>query len=495
MGNKQDKTDADFLNLTITVYAVMKTFLYQQLSDRLARMIDDQTLKTGAKLPSVRSLSKEQGVSLSTAFQAYIDLENKGLIISKPKSGYYVRFSPGSIKACSDSFREITASEALDTNGLIRSVHDNALRTDITHFSVNVPSEKLLPAAKLKKAVHHALNANASGLLNYEQAAGNALLRTQIARLSFNSGAQVDKNDVIVTSGCLEAIHLALQAATSPGDKVAIESPTYYGIHQAVTQLGRIPVEIPTYSKDGPDLYVLERAVAKEQIKACVFVTNFSNPVGSCMPDDNKIKLVQLADQCDIKVIEVDIYGELCFGEVRPKTCKAFDHHDRVILCSSFSKCLAPGYRVGWILPGRSYQKVLQLKMTQSVASPSLTQAAVAHFIENGRYDLHIRKLRKALHVQSLQYLKDIYQHFPKHIRVTQPLGGYSFWVELQHGSDTSMIFAKALKQGVSFAPGQIFSHKFDFRHCLRISFGHPYDDRTGMALRKLGKIIHEATG
>lgn len=464
-------------------------FLYHQLSTRFAEMITAGALQPGDKLPSVRSLSKEQGVSQSTAFQCYIELENRGLIESRPKSGYYVKFSPRQLNRCTDSFVENVQSD-YQIDDMITAVLQHSSMSDMVHFSINAPSEAMLPIAKMKRSVHHVLSSYPQQALSYERPEGNESLRKQIARIAFDAGIKVKPNEIIVTNGCLEAINLALLATTNHGDQVAIESPTYYGIHQAIVNKGLDPVEIETHAATGIDLEILERHLSAGKIRAGIFVTNFSNPLGACIPENRKKQLVQLMEKYKVRMIEVDIYGSLHFDDLRPKTCKAYDTTDNVILCSSVSKSLAPGYRVGWIMPGSEYRKVLHLKLNQSVASPTLTQAAVAHFIENGRYDLHVRNFRKALHMQSLRYLKAIHDYFPKDVQVTQPRGGYVFWIVLKPGIDTWVIYQAAVRSGISFAPGQLFSKKYDFSNCLRISFGLPFTERVDIALKTLGQII-----
>lgn len=484
------KTDTDIVDLTITDgYYKMEKFLYSQLADKFEEMISSGILEVGNKLPSIRALSKERGVSHSTSYQCYIELEKRGLIEARPKSGYYVRFRPSLLKPCTNTFIE-NDSETADIDDMIREVLQNSSRNDCVHFSVSVPDNQLLPLVKLKKSAQFVLNHHPAQALSYEKPEGNENLRKQIARQAFNSGIQTTPGEIIITSGCLEAINLALRATTCPGDYVAIESPTYYGIHRTIVSMGLIPVEIETRSDIGIDLNILTQLLKANSISACVFVTNFSNPLGASISDNNKKELIRIMEEYSAQLIEVDIYGDIYFENHRPKTCKGFDVADNVILCSSVSKSLAPGYRVGWIMPGKSYGKVLHLKLNQSVASPTLTQAIVGHFIENGRYDLHMRKLRTILHQHSMRYLKAIHEYFPEDIRVTQPKGGYVFWVALRNGINTYSIYQEALTKGVTFAPGQIFSRKFDFSNCLRLSFGTPFSDKVDKALKTLGEII-----
>ncbi len=464
--------------------------LYQEVADRIESLIEKRALKVGDKLLSVRSLSKEQGISLSTAFQAYYYLESKGLVEARPQSGYYVKFAPThmlEVPSCcspSDEVVPVTIDE------MISSVY-NDLRSDkLINFSLAAPAVELLPAAKLNKAITQALRGAQDSCLGYEHIQGNVQLRKQIARQSFNWGGTLGEDDIVVTAGCMEALALSLKAITKPGDAVAIESPTYFGIFQVMESLGLKVVEIPTDPVTGIDLDYLETSIRKFNIKTCLFVCNFNNPMGSCLSDEKKKKLVDLLTRNNVPLIEDDIYGELYFGKIRPRTCKSFDKKGMVIQCGSFSKSLAPGYRIGWAVPGKFKEGVIRLKRMNSVSTNTLAQSAIAHFLANGRYELHLRHLRKALHTQSLRYIQAITEYFPESTRVTRPQGGFALWLELDKKVDTYKLHKRALKLGIGIAPGQIFSSQGRFENCFRLSFGLPWSERVEHGIRTLGELV-----
>ncbi len=463
--------------------------LYQEVADRIEQLIENRALKVGDKLLSVRSLSKEQGISLSTAFQAYYHLEGKGLVEARPQSGYYVKFSPRhtlEVPTCCDPAEKAVP---VTIDEMISGVYDDLRSEKLVNFSLGAPAPELLPAAKLNKAVVQALRNSHDSCLNYEHVQGNIELRKQIARQSFNWGGTLGEDDIVVTAGCMEALSLSLKAVTKPGDAVAIESPTYFGIFQVMESLGLKVVEIPTDPTSGIDLDQLEQAIRRFSIKACLFVCNFNNPMGSCLPDEKKKQLVELLTRKNVPLIEDDIYGELYFGKSRPRTCKVFDTEGIVIQCGSFSKSLAPGYRIGWAIPGRYMERIIRLKRMNSVSTNTLAQSAIALFLENGRYELHLRHLRKALHTQSLKYIQAISQYFPDHTRMTRPQGGFALWLELDRKVDTYALHKRALKQGIGMAPGQIFSSQGKFENCFRISFGLPWSTRVDHGLKTLGDL------
>lgn len=472
--------------------AAVKTFVmkYLQIASHIEALINTDVLRIGDKLPSVRTLAEEKSISMGTAFQAYYHLEGKGLIESRPKSGYYVRFSRRRFPALPTGVQPDVLSHNVTVKDMIAEIYSDIAAPIRYNFAMAVPDVSLLPAAKLNKSMVHALRHAKDHGIGYESTQGNPELRKQIARLAFNWGGNVSPEDVIVTNGCLEAVTTCLKAVTSHGDTVAVECPTYFGIWQAVESLGLKAVEISNDPVTGLDLDCLQKAIQNFPIKAVVCVPNFNNPLGSCMPDERKKQLVQLITQHKIPLIEDDIYGELYFGSSRPRTCKTFDREGWVMHCASLSKSLAPGYRIGWVLPGRFRSEVAQLKRMQNISCPTITQAAVAHFLQTGRYDLHLRSLRKALHTQCLRYTQSIIEHFPQGTHISRPHGGFVLWLELPQEVDVFRLRSEALQKGIALVPGKIFSASCNFSHCLRLSFGKPWSEDVDYGLKLLGDLV-----
>lgn len=463
---------------------------YIEVAERIEKLIEKKALKVGDKLLSVRALSKEQGISLSTAFQSYYLLESKGLIEARPQSGYYVTCSLEHVLELPCVCEPPDDAVPVSVDEMISSVYYDLSSDKLINFSLGAPSIKLMPAAKLNKAVMQAVRDSKTSCLGYEHIQGNLELRRQIARQAFNWGGTPGEEDVVVTAGCVEALSLCIRAITKPGDAVAIESPTYFAIFQVMESHGLKVVEIPTDPITGVDLDYLESAIPKFDIKACLFVTNFNNPLGSCIPDDRKKMLVELLAKKEIPLIEDDIYGELYFGKTRPRTCKYYDKKGLVLYCSSFSKSLAPGHRIGWCLPGKFKDRVIKLKRMHTVSTNTLSQSTIAHFLANGRYELHLRHLRKALHTQSLRYVQAINDYFPDDTRLTRPQGGFALWIELNKKINTYKLHKRALKQNIGIAPGQIFSSQARFENCFRMCYGEPYTDHIEAGIKTLGKLI-----
>jgi len=465
-------------------------FLYLQIAERLGNQIRQQLLKTGEKLPSVRALSNEQGISLSTAYKAYVQLEIKGLIEARPKSGYYVRYTPARSFDQQRPAGQEKETKKLSLDEMIARVYRHFSSDSIIKLSRASPALSLLPQAKLNKSMMEAIRLSPNSCINYEEIQGNENLRKHIARQAFSWGGNILPEDVVTTQGCMEALVFCLKAVTKPGDVVAIESPAYFGIFTTVQSLGLKILEVPTDPVEGIDLDFLEKAIDEQQIKACLFVPTFSNPLGYCMTNEKKKKLVELLATKEVPLIEDDIYGEMYFDKTRPRTCKSYDKQGLVLLCSSISKSLAPGYRVGWCIPGKFKTQVINFKLMHTLSSATPTQAAIGNFFETGRYDLHMRNLRKTLHTQCLRYTQAIAEYFPADIKVSRPQGGYVLWIELNKKIDAFELYERALNYNISISPGQIFSTDSRFTNFIRISFGMPYNDEIEQSFKTLGRLI-----
>ena len=464
--------------------------LYLQVANGVERMITDDILKIGDKLPSVRLLSEEYGISMGTAFQAYYHLEGKGLIESRPKSGYYVRFNFRRFPDLPKVIQPEPVSSEVSVKETINSIYGDIASHIKMNFAIAVPDASLLPTAKINKSVIQALRKSKDHCIAYENTQGNIDLRKQIAKLAFNWGGKFKTDDIIVTSGCLEAINLCLRAVTQNGDTVAVESPNYFGIYQSLENMGLKVVEISSDPATGLDIDCLEKSIEKFNIKACIVTPNFNNPSGSCMPEENKKRLVEVITKYNIALIEDDIYGELYFGRSRPRTCKYYDTKDLVMHCASLSKSLAPGYRIGWTIPGKFIEDVKQIKRTSDISSPSLTQAAMAHFLGNGRYEYHLKNLRRALHTQYLKYTQAVIEYFPEGTKLSRPQGGFVLWVELPKKVNASKLRSEAMRHHISVVPGKIFSVRCNYNNFIRISFGKPWNEDMDYGLMMLGKIV-----
>ncbi len=464
-----------------------KDLLYVQIANHIEQQVKTDMLRIGDRLPSLRIMATEKGVSLNTAQQAYYELESRGLIESRPQSGYYVSYAHKQFRNIPSTSKPVIARSGEDATDIISAVIQNAQKAELA-FSSGVISSKLLPVAKLNKALMHATREMPDSGTDYERF-GNAKLKNQIALRSMLWGGKLGPEDIVTTSGCMEALSFCMLSVAEKGDTIAVESPVYFGILQLARNLGLHVLELPTHPVDGIELDALKKALEKKKVKLCLLISNFNNPLGSCMPDEHKKEVVRLMEKHNVPLIEDDLFGDLYFGDHRPATCKSFDESGIVLWCGSFSKTLAPGYRVGWVAPGKFRQKVENTKLYHSLYCTSLTHQAVGSLLENGRYEHHLRKLRMALHRNSLQMLRCISEYFPADTKVSRPKGGMQLWVELNQTTDTVELYNRAMRHGISIAPGRMFTLQNQYNHCLKLNYGMMWTPRVEEGLRTLGRL------
>ncbi|HTQ46358.1 MAG TPA: PLP-dependent aminotransferase family protein [Polyangiaceae bacterium] len=463
--------------------------LYEALANDLARLVSKGTLRPGDRLPSVRQLSDQRGVSVSTVLQAYLLLENRGIVETRPQSGHYVRARRLSLVAEPRTPRGATQATRVSVTELIARVYSASRDPRNVLLGGGFMSPELLPTESLNRRLAAVARAAGGAGIAYDPPPGLPALRRAIARRAADYDVALSADDVVTTVGTMEALHLCLRAVARHGDTIVVESPAYYGVLQLIESLGMRVLEVPSNAGTGVDLARLQEALRQHPVRAVLLVPTFSNPLGALMPDDTKRELVRMLARHEVPLIEDDIYGDLGFDAARPRPAKAFDRHGLVMLCTSFSKTLAPGYRVGWVAPGRWRDAVERLKFAQTVGTPTLPQMAIADFLENGGYERHLRRLRRSLADQVGRVSDAVAEHFPKGTRISRPRGGFLLWVEMPPGKNALDLHDRALARGVSIAPGPIFSAKQRFSNCLRLSCAWPWSDRIERAIRTLGEL------
>lgn len=466
---------------------------YRRLAAVVEKMIRDRTLGDGARLPSVRQFSIQQRVSVPTALQAYASLEAQGLIEAKPRSGFYVRSiptAPARKKLNGGRFPQVTdlaALEALDPIDVLMNDNNDAT---LASMGCGWPGQDVSPPPRLTQIT--VSMARKFGVRNavYDYPPGAPELRHELALRSLRQGCALTADEIIVTTGATEAVALAIRATCEPGSTVIIESPSYFGTTHMLRQLQLNALPIPMDGATGLDLDTLELALKKTRASAALLCPNFHNPTGASMSEENKQRLVALLSAANIPIIEDDIYGDLPHRGPRPHCLKAYDRTGDVLLCSSFSKTLAPGYRVGYIAPGHRYRRILSLKRATSLASTSLPAFAIAEFLKTGGYDRYLRTVCRLYGERTARMLQAIEEHFPSETRVVPPGGGFVLWCELAAKTDAIRVFKKALAAGITLAPGPLFSPHGEFENFIRLNCSHPYTAKTDRAMKLLGKIV-----
>jgi DNA-binding transcriptional MocR family regulator len=466
-------------------------FRYARLADDLEGKIRDGVYRSGEKMPSLRKLHDQTGLSITTVYQAYIELEKRGVVAPRQKSGYYVQPLLERILPPPEAQQLQPEPKKVTVNALAYAIVDDMSNPDFLQLGGSTVMPELLPFKQLSRTVRSlSMEAMKRSLMRYEDPYGNAELKRQIAKRMVGQARQTVLDELVITSGCIEAVNLCLRAIGDAGDTVVVESPTYPWFLQIIEDQNKFALEMPTDPQTGIDLDQLARALEKNAVAACLLVPNFHNPLGYVMPNKNKKALVAMMAAKKIPIIEDNIHGELYFGRQRPSTLKSYDRKGLVLHCGSFSKTLSPGLRVGWTLPGRYTDRVRRLKMDGNVSSPTLNQEVVARFLKDGAFDRHLRRLRTALQNQITNTALAIARYFPADTRITAPAGGLTLWVELNRRVDGLKVFHAARKKKISIFPGSICSTTDRYNHCIRISCGYPWTEKTEAGIRTLAEIV-----
>lgn len=463
--------------------------LYRQVKQTVLGLIQKGELGPGDRAPSLRSMSLTRKVSLSTVLQAYMELEDDGVLESRPKSGFFVKATSSAQIPLPSPATQVSKPVLGQKNDFILQVLEACTSPDLLQIGSSLVDPSLLPVTALQRSYQRVLKEHPELTYAYAPSEGLPELRRMLALRGLAAGSDFDETRTIVTVGGSEALTVALRALTRPGDMVAIETPTYYGFIHMLEILGLRAVEIPTCMGEGVEMDDLRRALDRYPIRACLFSPNFNNPIGSLYPDEKKEAVVKLLEQKGVPLIEDDIYGDLHFTPKRPLAAKHFDRKGNVLYCSSFSKTLSPGLRVGWLEAGSRFETALKIKASSSLANPGLPQMAVVDFLRTGHYDRHLRHVRGELTNLAARYRGLIGQYFPVGTKVTQPMGGTVLWVELPGKADGDKIFRRARDEGMNVVPGSIFNSQSRFQNCIRINFARPLTPKIDQALRRLGEI------
>jgi DNA-binding transcriptional MocR family regulator len=464
-------------------------FRYEQLADLIAGLVSRGTLRPGSRAPSLREVSRQQRTSLTTALQAYRRLEDLGILEARPQSGFYVVTAPVTMPMPAMT-RPPARPTSVAVSGLMLELLEHAADERFVPLGCAIPSPQLLASGRLDRFLARAARTEGRRQNTYTAPRGDQSLRIEIARRALRWGQALSPQDIAITCGCTEALALSLNAVARPGDTIAIESPTYFGLLQVLRALRLKALELPTDARTGVDIDALDRALRAGAVRACVLASSYNNPLGCTMPEDRKVAALRLLAKHGVPLIEDDVYGDIHFGDERPRPFSSLDRHQNTIYCGSFSKTLAPGYRVGWVATSRHMQRVLEFKSASTLCGPVLPQRALAAFLSSGGYDHHLRRIRRAFCDTLRSMVKEIERTFPEGTKVSQPEGGFVLWVELPRRLDTGPLFAQTLEKGICFAPGVVFSASGRHAHCLRLSGGFGWDPGIERGVRTLGALV-----
>jgi DNA-binding transcriptional MocR family regulator len=465
-------------------------FLYQQVVDFIDKQQELGALRPGDKLPSLRKLSKQFEISVPTVKQAYIELERQGRISARPQSGYYLKAQMARTLMPRPSHWTGSSPVEVNNRSLIEQVYEAVHLPDSVALGISNPVCTHPPDKALARLMRSVLSKVSEKAVSYGPINGDPKLRMQLAFRYQEQGIAIDYNDIVITNGAQEALSIALQCVAKKGDVIAVESPCYFGLIELIESLEMKALEVYTCTEDGVDLVELEKTLEQHQVNVCLFSTAINNPLGSMMTDQRRKALVSLLEKYNIPLIEDDVYGDLYFEGTRPKPAQLYSNKGMVLTCSSFSKTAAPGYRIGWLVAGKYEEQAKRIKRAQSCSTSMLQQWTMTEYLLSGEYDRHLNVLRKKLVYNCERMRALVAEHFPSEVCISQPKGGSVLWVRCRSHVDTSQFFQQAISEGVSFAPGEVFSLSGKYKNYMRISYGVQWSDRVEQAIQSLGKIV-----
>ncbi|WP_114811105.1 PLP-dependent aminotransferase family protein [Paraburkholderia kururiensis] len=476
--------------------------LYEKLTADVEAQIRGGVFRAGERIPSVRQTSQQYRVSIKTVIRAYLQLESRGLIESRPQSGYFVRAAAGGQRQALrknegragaeglTASRPAAVSAQVDVSRLVLATLRSIGVDKAVPLGSPYPDPSRFPSAKISRYAYNIARRKVQWGVTDELPPGHPELIRQIARRYAENGVPVDAREIVVTVGATEAINLCLQAVAKPGDTVAVESPTFYAMLHAIERMGMRAIEVATHPREGIDIDALADLLAKRRIAACMVMPNFQNPLGFQMPDEKKRALVELLTRHDVPVIENDVYQELHYGDVHPTALKSYDTAGIVLHCASFAKSLTAAYRVGWAMPGRYRDQVEKLKFLNTLTTPSIAQLAIAEYLKNDGYDHHLRRLRQAYAHQAKLMRATVARFFPEGTRTSEPQGGYVLWVELPRKVDSMQLYRDALEAGITVGPGCMFSAKGGYGHFIRLNYSYAWSPEIEQAVIAVGRLV-----
>ena len=467
---------------------------YKNLAEQIISDIQSARLLSGQRMPSLRRLAEQSSVSMTTALNCYRLLENQGWLVARPQSGFYVSAPLG----CGDT------PEPVHFRSRVTTMRADPLGSGGTNgfsgpFGFSQLGPDLLPTTELQRSLKRAMHSLGDEFLQYADAQGVAVLRRALSRHYAAASFPVAAEELVISNGCIDAVRVALEVTSKPGDGVAISSPCFNGLLELLAGLGRKVVEIPCLS-DGLDLDQLEQHLKRNEIAACLFSSSHMNPHGACLSVKQKKALADLANRYRVPMIEDDIYSDLSYDNQVQLPVKYWDKGGYVLWCSSVSKTLAAGLRLGWCWPGRYQQAYLRRMQIESLACNSLLQCGLADFIQQGQYLKHLKRVRAALFSRVCDYRKLLLERLPAGSAVSQPEGGMVLWVQVAN-LDSARLADMARDRGVDIRHGALFSSRGLYKDCFRLNAGsslkqlHDQARSIEQALVELCELVVEVAG
>lgn len=435
--------------------------LYRQLYDYIRSAIGTGALPLGARLPATRELAGQLGLNRATVSAAYELLESEGLIRGHVGRGSFV-----------------SARTAIQPT---------------IGFAASRPDADLFPLDDFRQTCREVIEGpEALAILQLGVPNGYAPLREYLLEQARTAGEASPNDDILITSGCQQALDLIRRVLAGPADTIAVEDPVYPGLRAAFQQDGARLLGIPV-DRNGMDIDRLEQMLQSEHPRLTVITPDFQNPTGTSIPSGLRNRVLRSVKSASTTLVENDIYGELRYNGSRARTVKSLDPNAGTLLLRSFSKIAFPGLRVGWIIgPREIVRRLAEAKRLCDLHTDQLSQAVILRFAQTGRLSAHLTRVLSAGAGRLRVTLEACAADLPDGSEFTRPEGGMHVWIWLPGGIDTLETLGKAQQAGVSYLPGSYFAVTRDHSNALRLSFAgaSPEQIRKGIAL--LGAVFQQ---
>lgn len=365
----------------------------------------------------------------------------------------------------------------------------------IISFAGGLPAPELFPVKEMQAAVDQVFTKEGQEAMQYGAAKGVTALRELILEhVKEKEGVTGQLDNVMVTTGSEQVLDLVGKAFVDPGDTVLVEQPTYLCALDVFKSYGAKFVGVDM-DEQGMKMDSLEEALqAHPETKLVYTVPNFQNPTGRTMAVERRQKLAELAEKYDVYVLEDNPYGEIRFAGHHVPAVKSFDKSGHVFYMSTFSKTLAPGFRLGWVVANQDVvNKLTVLKQSADLHTDNLAQYAVVEFLKHNDLDAHVKEI-SALYGKRKQLMADgIKQYFPAGVKYTDPEGGMFLWVEVPGVDDTVELFKECLNHNVAFVPGDPFFAGQPQPGAFRLNYSNAQEDQIKVGMKQLGEALQEA--
>lgn len=375
----------------------------------------------------------------------------------------------------------------------VREILKVAERPDVLSFAGGLPAPELFPVSAIAEAHAAVLARDGRAALQYSTTEGFGPLREWVVARLRRRGIQVGLNQVLITNGSQQGIDLVARVLLNAGDEVVVEDPSYLAALQSFTGCEARFLTVPS-DDSGLDVEALEAVLAARRPRLIYVVPEFHNPKGTTLAPERRVQLLRLAQRHRIPILEDNPYGELRFRGTEPPPLAALDDTGLVVHLGTFSKTLAPGLRLGWLVgPPELVRAATIVKQSTDLHTASLAQRAAAELLSSFDYDAHLSRLRAVYGERCLTMLGALTRHLPAPTRFTRPDGGLFIWAELPPGLDAERVLKDALAEKVAFVPGAAFFAGTPRTEMLRLNYSNCSPERIEEGIARLGRVVHRA--